>query len=75
MERHDAYAMIGMAFPEIEAPGIRARMKGSLDRTLGVNPVRSRAPHGTAIQPGEGVFPVNETQLHLPKGCIIVWRT
>jgi hypothetical protein len=77
LERNENYTRGGVAFPEIEAPGIVARMKGSLDRTFGVTPiVGRRALHWrTAIQPGEGTFPVGTSQFHLPKGCIMFWRT
>jgi hypothetical protein len=77
LERNENYTMVGVAFPEIEAPGMVARMKGSLDRTFGVTPiVGRRALHWrTAIQPGEGTFPVGTSQFHLPKGCIMFWRT
>jgi hypothetical protein len=68
---------VGVEFPEIEAPGMLARMKGSLEHTVGVLPVthpysmRGRSP----LVPGEGVFPVNDNQFALPKGCIMFWRT
>jgi hypothetical protein len=66
-----------MEFPEIEAPGIIAHMKGSVARTLGIAPVRNHyTPRGRAVeQPGEGIFSVNATQRKLLKGCIIIWRT
>ena len=38
LEKYDTYSIIGVEFPEIEAPGIVARMKGRLDRTLGIMP-------------------------------------
>jgi hypothetical protein len=77
IERYEKYTIVGVEFPEIEAPGMLARMKGSLEHTVGVLPVshpysmRSRSPLG----PGEGVFPVNDNQFALPKGCIMFWRT
>jgi hypothetical protein len=77
LEKYEYYSIIGMEFPEIEAPGMLARMKGGLDRTLGIAPLSRRyVMHGgTPPLPGEGVFPVNDTQLHLAKGCIMIWRT
>jgi hypothetical protein len=77
LEKYDTYSIVGIEFPEIEAPGMLARMKGRLDHTMGILPIRSRyMPRGrTTIRPGEGVFPVGETQLHVPKGCIMLWRT
>jgi hypothetical protein len=77
VEKHERYMIVGVEFPEIEAPGIVARMKGSLEHTVGVLPVthpysmRGRSP----LVPGEGVFPVNDNQFALPKGCIMFWRT
>jgi hypothetical protein len=77
IERYERYSIVGVEFPEIEAPGMLARMKGSLDHTVGLLPVnhsysmRGRSP----VVPGEGVFPVNDNQLGLPKGCIMFWRT
>lgn len=77
LEKYEYYSIIGMEFPEIEAPGMLARMKGGLDRTLGIASISRRyVMHGgTPPLPGEGVFPVNDTQLHLAKGCIMIWRT
>jgi hypothetical protein len=77
LEKYDNYSVVGMEFPELEAPGILARMKGNLDRTIGVLPLQPRRQFHprTPQQPGEGVFPVNSIQLHLARGCIIVWRT
>jgi len=77
VEKYERYMIVGVEFPEIEAPGILARMKGTLEHTVGVLPVthpysmRSRSP----LAPGEGVFPVNDNQFALPKGCIMFWRT
>jgi hypothetical protein len=78
LEKYDNYSILGIEFPEIEAPGIRARMKGSLTSTAGLMtatrgraPMRPRSPR----LPGEGIVPVNATQRHLTKGCIMFWRT
>ena len=77
VEKYERYMIVGVEFPEIEGPGILARMKGSLEHTVGVLPVshpysmRGRSPQ----LPGEGVFPVNDNQFALPKGCIMFWRT
>ncbi len=77
IERHESYSIIGIEFPEIDAPGIVARMKGRLENTIGIMPVKSRYPirGHTPQHEGEGVFPVNESQRQLPRGCIIIWRT
>lgn len=77
LERNEKYSLVGLEFPEIEAPGILARMKGDVTNTVGVGPVSQRISiHGrSAKQPGEGLIPVNQTQLRLPKGCIMFWRT
>lgn len=76
-EKYENYSLIGIEFPEIDAPGMVARMKGRLDHIVGVFPVSHRyAIRGTTpALPGEGVFPVDETQLRLLKGCIMFWRT
>jgi hypothetical protein len=77
LEKYERYMIVGVEFHEIEAPGMLAHMKGSLEHTVGVLPVshpysmRSRSP----LLPGEGVFPVNDSQFALPKGCIMFWRT
>ncbi len=77
LEKYENYSIIGMEFPEIDAPGIIARMKGTLDHTFGLSPIRSRYTmrSRTPLQPGEGIFTVNSSQLRLSRGCIIVWRT
>ena len=77
LERYETYSLLGMEFPEIEAPGILAHLKGRLDHALGIPPVAKRfnIRGRTPLQPGEGVVPVNETQLRIAKGCIMFWRT
>jgi hypothetical protein len=76
-EKYDTYWILGLEFPEIESPGIVARMKGRLENTVGISlphlryGIHSRSP----VVPGEGVFPVNGTQTRLPRGCIMFWRT
>jgi hypothetical protein len=75
LEKYDTYSILGIEFYEIEAPGIRARMKGSLGATVGpVGPRRTMGPR-TPRLPGEGIIPMNATQRHLAKGCIMFWRT
>ena len=75
MEKYDNYSILGIEFSEIEAPGIRAHMKGSLTGTVGpVGPRRTMGPR-TPRLPGEGIIPMNATQRHLAKGCIMFWRT
>ncbi|HEV1287398.1 MAG TPA: hypothetical protein VNU44_18905 [Bryobacteraceae bacterium] len=79
LEKHETYSMIGIEFPEIEAPGVLARMKGRLERTMGILPATSSRRESirsqTPAREGEGVFPVGDMQLHVPKGCIMFWRT
>jgi hypothetical protein len=77
LEKYETFSVLGVEFPEIEAPGILARMKGNLESTVGVQAVHGRYSlrGGSPRQPGEGVFSVNATQLRLPKGCIMFWRT
>jgi hypothetical protein len=76
-DKFETYVVIGMEFPEVSGPGILGRMKGTLDHTVGIDPVRGRySVRGRAPrQPGEGVFVVNPAQLQISKGCIMVWRT
>jgi hypothetical protein len=77
IERNDSYWLIGVAFPEIDAPGIAAHMSGNVEQVLGLLPIRihftprSRSPQ----MPGEGLFPVSDVQLRLARGCIMIWRT
>lgn len=77
LERYDNYWLVGVEFPEVAAPGILARMKGDLDHAVGITPLSPRRPFRlrTRQLPGEGVFQVNLFQRHLPKGCIMFWRT
>jgi hypothetical protein len=76
LEKYDTGAIVGVEFPEIEAPGILARMKGNLDHTVGLDRVRGYNMHvRTPRISGEGIFPVTPTQRHLPRGCIMFWRT
>jgi hypothetical protein len=75
MEKYDNYSILGIEFSEIEAPGIRAHMKGSLTGTVGpVGPRRTMGPR-TPRLPGEGIIQMNATQHHLAKGSIMFWRT
>jgi hypothetical protein len=75
LEKYDNYWILGIEFSEIEAPGIHARMKGTLAGTVGpVGPRRTMGPR-TPRLPGEGIIPMNASQRHLAKGCIMFWRT
>jgi hypothetical protein len=76
-EKYDDHSILGVEFPEIEAPGLLARMKGKLDHIVGNSMVSSRwSLRGrTPLLPGEGAFLVSSAQLHLVKGCIMFWRT
>jgi hypothetical protein len=74
LEKQENYSVLGIEFPEIEAPGILARLKGNLTNTLGpLSPRRwySRTPR----LPGEGLIPVTSATRHLARGCIMLWRT
>ncbi len=77
LERNETFLMLGVEFPEIESPGLLAHMKGGLQGTAGVVPLSSRRNVRTRSPglPGEGLIPVNATQRHLAKGCIMFWRT
>lgn len=77
LEKYETFYIIGVEFPEIDAPGIVARMKGGLHGTAGIAPLMPRRPvrSRTPLLPGEGIIPVNTTQQHLPRGCIMFWRT
>jgi len=75
LEKYDNYSILGLEFPEIEAPGILARMKGSLTSIIGVPSPRRVFRPRTALLPGEGMIQMNATIRHLFKGCIMFWRT
>ena len=75
LEKYDNYSILGIEFNEIEAPGILARMKGSLTGTVGPVGPRRMVPARKPPMPGEGIIPVNATQRHLAKGSIMFWRT
>jgi hypothetical protein len=76
-EKYENYSILGVEFPEIEAPGILARMKGQMLHMVGASPLsphsnpRPRSPR----MPGEGIIPVHPLQRHLARGCIMFWRT
>ena len=76
LEKGDNTTVLGVEFPEIEAPGILARMKGNLDHSVGFEPVRPRSGRmrGPAL-PGEGVIVMPAAQHRMSKGCIMFWRT
>jgi hypothetical protein len=77
LEKNETYSVLGVEFPEIESPGLLAHMKGGVHGTAGILPLSARRQVHTrsATLPGEGIIPVNATQRHIFKGCIIFWRT
>jgi hypothetical protein len=77
LEKNETYSILGVEFPEIEAPGLVAHMKGDIHGTAGIVPLSARRTVHTRTPtlPGEGIIPVNATQRHLFKGCIMFWRT
>jgi hypothetical protein len=75
LEKYENYWILGIEFPEIEAPGILARMKGSLTSTVGPVHPRSSMSLRTPRVPGEGIIQLVPSQRHLFKGCIMFWRT
>jgi hypothetical protein len=75
MEKSDNYSILGVEFPEIEAPGILARMKGELSRTFGVAAPNGHRSFARRLLPGEGLIPVNAYQHRIAHGCIMFWRT
>jgi hypothetical protein len=75
LEKYETFSILGVEFPEIEAPGIHARMKGKLVETVGiVHPRRMWSPR-TPLLPGEGLITLNASQLRLARGCMMLWRT
>jgi hypothetical protein len=77
LEKEDTFWILGVEFPQIEAPGLLARMKGSLQNVVGVMPLPARRavrPRSPAM-PGEGMIPMANSQRRLGRGCIIFWRT
>jgi hypothetical protein len=77
VEKNETFTIVGVGFSEIEAPGILARLKGELVRTVGFTPVRARQQIHirTPELPSEGIIPMAATQFRLPRGCIMFWRT
>jgi hypothetical protein len=77
LEKNDNYWILGIEFPEIEAPGMLARMNGSLVHAVGIGSVsrREQLRTRTPVLPSEGIIPMNPTQRRLAKGCIMFWRT
>lgn len=77
LEKGENSTVLGVEFPEIEAPGILARMKGNLDHSLGFEPFRPRQylRMRSPALPGEGVIVMPAAQHRMVKGCIMFWRT
>ena len=77
LEKYESYAILGIEFPEIEAPGILARMKGGLQNTVGILPLTARRSvrWASPALPGEGIIPINASQRRIARGCIMFWRT
>lgn len=77
LEKHEDFSIVGLEFPEINAPGMVAHMKGHLDDIVGVARLSPRRRVGlrTPQRPGEGIFPVNGSQRHVFKGSILLWTT
>ena len=75
LERYDNSSIVGVEFPEIEAPGLLARMKGKLVETAGLTPPRRPMRPRSPQLPGEGIIQLNTGLHHLARGCIMFWRT
>jgi len=77
LEKHVDFSVLGLRFPQLDAPGIVAHMKGRLEDIVGIAPYKSHRALRvrTPPQPGEGLFPLNAAQRHLVKGCVLLWRT
>lgn len=75
MEKSETYSILGIEFPQIEAPGILARMKGELSRTFGVTAPIGHRSFPRTLLPGEGLIPMNAIQHRIARGCIMFWRT
>jgi hypothetical protein len=77
IEKSEDYTVLGVLFPEIEGPGILARMKGSITGTVGITPpIRSRAPlRLREPAPGEGLIQLNASQRRIIHGSIMIWGT
>jgi hypothetical protein len=77
LEKNENNTILGLEFPEIDAPGILARMQGSLLHSVGFEPLRPRQATRmrSPLLPGEGVVAMPATQRHMAKGCIMFWRT
>lgn len=75
LERNETYSIVGVEFPEIEAPGLLARMKGKLMETAGFTAPRRPVRPRSALQPGEGIIAINSNLRRLARGCIMFWRT
>jgi hypothetical protein len=77
LEQYETSTILGVEFPEIEAPGILARMKGNLMHSVGFEPPRPRQGmrmHSPPL-PGEGIIALPATQHRMSKGCMMFWRT
>ncbi|MGA3189447.1 MAG: hypothetical protein ABSF22_20270 [Bryobacteraceae bacterium] len=73
LERRDNFSLLGLSFPEIEAPGILARMQGILTSVVGI--VQPNRGGVTRLSLGEGLIPLSASQRRLARGCIMIWRT
>ncbi len=77
MERHEDYTDFGLEFSEIEAKGLRAKLKAKLEDVVGLDPFapKIRRSGATAAKPGEGLIPLNPTRRRLLHGIVMFWRT
>jgi hypothetical protein len=77
LEINENSTFLGVEFPDIEAPGILAHMKGYLTNSVGFAQFKPR--QATRVRsppkPGEGIIPLPPTQRRMFKGCIMFWRT
>ena len=80
LEKEADHSVVGIEFPEIEAPGILAHMKGYITRTVGIPRAQNRPP---PMSVGRGGSPIGEsrsedtipnlrTPQHLGEGIISV---
>ncbi len=76
LERHEDYTRIGLELSEIEAQGVRAKLKAKLEDILGLDAFgpKRRMEYRDA-KPGEGLIPINATRPRLMRGMVMFWRT
>jgi hypothetical protein len=78
LEKMDNETLLGIEFIEMEAPGLRARLKMKLEDFAGATLLAPRPRERwlpSAAKPGEGIIPLRPGRVRLAHGILMFWRT